>query len=77
MLKPILDAKTLHVTETIALFIAQVQIAIQRREFDSAEQSLALLIELAGKDDPKVAQLRRLIDTASHGRGLRQLLSRI
>jgi tetratricopeptide (TPR) repeat protein len=77
LLKPILDVKTLHVTETIALFIAQVQIAIQRREFDSAEQSLALLIELAGEDDPKVVQLRRLIDTASHGRGPRRLLSRI
>ena len=75
LLEPILDAKKLHVSEAIALFTAQVQIAIKRREFDSAEQSLALLVQIAGEDDPKVARLRRLIDTASGGRGLRRLLS--
>ena len=67
--------KKLHASEAIALFTAQVQIAIKRREFDSAEQSLALLAQIAGEDDPKVARLRRLIDTASRGRGLRRLLS--
>ena len=75
LLEPILDAKKLHASEAIALFTAHVQIAIKRREFDSAEQSLALLAQIAGEDDPKVARLRRLIDTASRGRGLRRLLS--
>jgi predicted Zn-dependent protease len=75
LLEPILDAKTLHVTEAIALFTAQVQIAIRRHEFDSAEQSLALLVQIAGEDDPKVATLRRHIDTASGRRGLSRLLS--
>jgi len=74
LLEPILGAKTLHVTEAIALFTTQVQIAIQRREFDSAEQSLALLVQIAGEDDPKVATLRRRINTMSGGRGPRQLL---
>jgi tetratricopeptide (TPR) repeat protein len=75
LLEPILDAKTLHVTEAIALFTAQVQIAIRRHEFDSAEQSLALLVQIAGEDDPKVATLRRRIDAASGRRGLSRLLS--
>ena len=75
LLEPILNAKKLHVSEAIALFTAHIQIAIQRREFDSAEQSWALLAQIADADDPKVARLRRLIDTASRGRWLRRLLS--
>jgi len=77
LLEPILDAKELHVTEAIALFTAQVQIAVKRREFASAEQSLELLVQIAGEDDPKVARLRRLIDNASGRRGLRRLLSSV
>jgi len=75
LLEPILDAKKLHATEAIALFTAQVQIAIKRREFGSAEQSMELLVRIAGEDDPKVARLRRLIDAASGRRGVRRLLS--
>ncbi|MFV2066901.1 MAG: hypothetical protein ACC645_07950 [Pirellulales bacterium] len=77
MLEPILEAKKLHATEAIALFTAQVQIAIRRHEFDSAEQSFALLVQIAGEDDPKIATLRHLIDTASGRHGLSRLLSRI
>jgi len=75
LLEPILRAKKLHASEAIALFTTQVQIAIKRREFDSAKQSLALLVQIAGEDDPKVARLRRLIDTAAGQRGLSRLLS--
>ena len=64
LLEPVLDAKKLHVTEAIALFTAQVQIAIKHREFESAEQALGLLTQLTGENDPKVAILRRLIDNA-------------
>ena len=77
LLKPILDAKKLHASEAMALFTAQVQIAVKRREFDLAEQSLALLARIAGEDDPKVSKLRRLIDTAPRGRGLSRCLSRV
>jgi len=77
LLEPICDAKELHVSEAMALFTAQVQIAIKRREFDLAEQSLALLVRIVGEDDPKVARLRRLIDNASGRRGPRRLLSRV
>jgi tetratricopeptide (TPR) repeat protein len=75
LLAPILEAKTLHATEAIALFTAQVQIAVKRRDFESAEKHWAILAQIAGEDDPKVASLRRLVDTASCGRGLRRLLS--
>ena len=75
LLEPILDAKKLHASEAIALFTAQIQIAIKRREFDSAEQSLAILVQFAGVDDPNVAKLRRLIDAAVGRRGLSRLLS--
>ena len=75
LLEPILNAKKLHASEAIALFTAHVQVAVKCREFDSAEQSLALLAQIADEDDPKIARLRRLIDTASRGRGLRRLLS--
>ena len=75
LLEPILNAKKLHVSEAIALFTAHIQIAIRRRDYHSAEQSWALLAQLADEDDPKVARLRRLINTASRGRGLRRLLS--
>jgi Flp pilus assembly protein TadD len=74
LLEPILAAQKLHASEAIALFTAQVQIAVKRREFDSAEQSLGILIKIAGEDDPKVARLRRLIDTAAGRRGLSRLL---
>jgi Flp pilus assembly protein TadD len=77
LLEPILDAKKLHASEAIALFTAQIQIAIKRREFDSAEQSLAILVQFAGEDDPNVAKLRRLIDAAAGRRGLSRLLSRV
>ena len=68
LLEPILDAKRLHASEAIALLTAHVQIALKRREFDSAEQSWAILARIAGEDDPKVAGLRQLIDTAFRGR---------
>ena len=75
LLMPILDAKKLHISEAIALFVAQIQIAVKRRELDSAEQTLSLLIQFAGEDDPHVAGLRRLIDTAARGRRLSRLPS--
>ena len=74
LLAPILDAKKLHVSEVVALFTTQVQIAIKRRDFDTAKKTLAILVQIVGEDDPKVATLRRLIDRAKHGRGLRRLL---
>ncbi len=76
LLAPILNVKKLHASEAIALFTAHAQIAVKRREFDAAEQSWALLAQIAGQDDPKVARLRRLIDTASRGPQLSRLLSK-
>lgn len=75
LLEPILNAKKLHASEAIALFTAHIQIAVKRREFDSAEQSWAILARIADEEDPKVARLRQLIDTASRGRGLSRLLT--
>jgi hypothetical protein len=69
LLEPILDAKKLHASEAIALFAAQIQIAVQRREFGSAEQAFSVLAQIADEDDPRVAALRRRIDTARQ-RGL-------
>jgi tetratricopeptide (TPR) repeat protein len=74
LLEPVFCAKRLHASEAIALFTAQVQIAVKRREFDSAEQSLELLAQFAGEDDPKVVKLRRFIHNASGRHRLRQLL---
>jgi tetratricopeptide (TPR) repeat protein len=74
LLEPILDAKKLHASEAIALFTAQIQIALQRREFGSAEQAFSVLVQIADEDDPRVAELRRRIDTAARKRGLGRLL---
>lgn len=74
LLGPVLEAEELHATEAIALFTTQVQIAIKRRAFDAAEQSLAAIAEIAGEDDPRVAELRRRIN-AARGSGLGRLLS--
>ena len=75
LLEPILDAKSLHASEAIALFTTQIQLAVQRRELGSAEQAFSVLVQIAGEDDPRVAELRRRIDTAARKRGLRRLLS--
>ncbi len=77
LLAPIADAKRLHVTEASALFATQIQIAVERREFEAAERSWALLVELLGKEDAKVVALRRIIDRASRRPNLRQLLSNL
>jgi len=69
------EAKRLHASEASALFTAQIQIAVKRREFDLAEQTLASLIQIAGDDDPKIPQLRRIIDAARRRTGLSQLIS--
>jgi len=71
LMDPILGAEKLHVAEATALFETQIQLAIERRRFDAAEQSLAILISIIGEDAPIVIRLRRLIDTSSRKRGLR------
>jgi tetratricopeptide (TPR) repeat protein len=75
LLAPIYDAKKLHASEASALFTAQIQIAVKQREFGAAEQALALLIDVVGEDDPKITQLRAMIDRASRKRN--RLLSLI
>lgn len=75
LLAPILDAKKLHASEAIALFTTQTQIAIKRREFDSAEQSLEILAQLTGEDDRKVIELRRRIVAASGKSRIRRWLA--
>jgi tetratricopeptide (TPR) repeat protein len=57
-----MEQKRLHVTEATALFSAQIQLAVKRREFDSAETAYDMLINLVGEDHPAAIQSRDFID---------------
>lgn len=57
-----MQQKRLHVTEATALYCAQIQIAVERREFDSAEMAYDMLVNLVGEDHPTAIQSRDLID---------------
>ena len=74
LLRPVLEAKRLHVSEARALFAVQVQIAVERREFEAAEQAFSMYIQVADEDDPAVTELRRRIDSARSARGFRRLV---
>ncbi len=74
LLMPLLELKKLHGSEATALFLAQAQIAIKRREFDSAEQSLIFMAEIAGEDHPNVLEIRRMLDRAMGRSALKKLL---
>lgn len=75
LLQPLLQATRLHISEATALFATQVQIAVKRREFEAAEESFSLLVQIAGDDNPSVHKVRRMIDMAKSRRGLSRLLS--
>ena len=78
LIGPMYDRKQLLASEATALFTTQIQIAIARGEFGSAEQTLSLLADITGQDDPCVADLRRRIDQAAgRNRGRSQWLSRV
>ena len=74
MLKPILEVEKLHVSEATALFTTQIQIALKRRDFELAEQSYEMFVQIADEDDSRVLELRRLIDSATTKHGLGRLV---
>ncbi|MDA1051185.1 MAG: hypothetical protein O3C40_11990 [Planctomycetota bacterium] len=76
LLAPIYQAKQLHISEAMALFIAGAQIALEERDLERAERAYELLRQFADEDDVNMQALRRRIDKASQKGGLRGLFSR-
>ncbi len=56
--------KRLHISEASALFGLQVQIALARRQVESAEMAYSMLVNVVGKDAPAAIQARHMIDSA-------------
>lgn len=75
LLKPIMEVEKLHVSEATALFTTQIQIALKRRDFELAEQTYEMLVQIADEDDPRVLELRWRIDSATTRRSLGRLVS--
>ncbi|MCO6457848.1 MAG: tetratricopeptide repeat protein [Pirellulaceae bacterium] len=65
LLEPISDARRLHGSEALALFTAQVHIAVKLRDLTAAEQAYSMFVQVAEDNDPRAAQLRQLIDKAA------------
>lgn len=59
LLAPLSKCERLHISEAKALLAAQATIAMQLKEFTSAEDSYATLKQIAGDDDPMTESIGR------------------
>jgi tetratricopeptide (TPR) repeat protein len=63
LLGDILEKPKLHCSEAMMLFSSQVQVALAQNDSTAAETAWNAMRQIAEDDDPRVSQLRHMIDT--------------
>lgn len=75
LLTSVYNESKLSYTEALALFTAQIQIAILEKKLDAAQLAFEALLNFADPDDRQIEVLRRRIDLATSKNPLRRLIS--